>query len=352
MNKQYDLDFIKKELKYLKKEEGRNWSGYLEKYNYKYGGYSWKGKHSVTFAEFLAKNENNAFFYFQTRESQVNSLKRVEMSLLFPEFFKSKEYYPDSEKKEKLKVEIERLVDPKDKYDPNHKIKKWIKNLGKTNCDYNEKCESKWISTEDFQEQIYNQELDFEELNKKYEQFDLLRPENEMDEITKKALVEYDQEAEKIISRYDVDIYQDYVESIKNNKWMKIHNFGDFFEGAKYAKDDKDCLAQILLKNTKIRVDGIDTSYSAFSRLEPLSNYNLVDSLIQKHWKDYPDFFEEEENSNQFGFDKFVADIKSGKIVSKETELLGYTKVQKMDERLEEKNSEVKTKSTKLKMKM
>ncbi|MBG0731019.1 hypothetical protein [Mycoplasma sp. 'Moose RK'] len=100
---------------------------------------------------------------------------------------------------------------------------------------------------------------------------------------------------------------------ILKNKWIKIQNGILDFEFGEYAKNDAECLEKILLSNEKIIKGHIDTAYSAFSRLEPLSNFNLVDNIIQKNWKDYPKIYPQ-----------LIRDIDSGKIKTKEIELLSF----------------------------
>ncbi|MBG0730489.1 hypothetical protein IM807_01360 [Mycoplasma sp. 'Moose RK'] len=199
-------------------------------------------------------------------------------------------------------------------------IQKWINRLGSSNCDFDGSCESKWISLDQYQEQIYYKEQDIDNLNDKYAEFDFNMPEKEMDETTKKALEEYFEASEKIIDYYDVNLENE--EKILKNKWIKIQNGILDFEFGEYAKNDAECLEKILLSNEKIIKGHIDTVYSAFSRLEPLSNFNLVDNIIQKNWKDYPNFFEF--NNGEYGFEKLATDVITGKLKTNETEILGF----------------------------
>ncbi|WP_434342082.1 hypothetical protein [Mesomycoplasma hyopneumoniae] len=320
MNKKYDIEFIKKELNYLKKHHNKKFTKTYEIYKYKFGNPENYGEYPNTFAEFLAKNENNAFFQFQTQGSIFTSYSILNQKLFFPSKTSPNPiYFLEEDKKQVIEKEVERL--------DSKTIQKWINRLSASNCDFDGRCENEWVNLGQIKNQLMEEMDEIYELEQEYypEGFDKAKHESPEE---KEKMEKYLDKLNNIIDFYENDYSSNFKEEIEKNEWVHFDLTKDWpsidekYENAEWAKNDKEVLVKILLDNKPIIKGHIDTAYSAFSRLEPLSNFNLVDSIIQKHWKDYPDFFEF--NNEKYGFEKLATDLVIGKLKTKETEILGF----------------------------
>ncbi|MDW2891223.1 hypothetical protein [Mesomycoplasma ovipneumoniae] len=224
---------------------------------------------------------------------------------------------------------------------------KWIKRLGKAQGTPERHFKEEWIESEKLQWIVSKQETYSYWLNVQRKS---------IEEQKKYGIPKKDQEREHKWERQNqyarenigIGNSETYVELLKNNKWIKF-SFPEYrseqFEIKDSAKNSTEVLQKIFWDNSKIYSGTATNHHSLFSVHEPKSNFNLINSLLNKHWKDY--------YLHGNGRD-FIKDIKWNHLKDPEVEILGFWRYPKLEYEKESKKdiSEQNQKFESPKMKM
>ncbi|MDO6856468.1 hypothetical protein Q4502_01965 [Mesomycoplasma ovipneumoniae] len=337
-NKQ-QIEFLKKEIQAWQKREETFPKRYkfiddvYRKYVDKYGD------------EKLTKATNYedglAIFLASNKEAYYN-FSQLDMA---PKPVANIEYYLFGQDK-KIKHQVNRLTEDE--------RLKWIEKLGKTGCNLVGECRSSWENIENISWEIIKENMEFRRINLLYKDYDFSTPENQMDYKTKKAWGEYLELADKL-TYPKMDPQK--AEKIVYNNWVQTNSPSDpldFDSIQAWGKNSSEVLEQILQQNKKIYTGMHQSAYDIFSIYEPKSNFNLINNLLIKNWGNYPDMHHE------FDFiaisraqDDFAKDIKSGRIIDPEVDLLGFGHKEKLTQewlKIQEEKSKKDVPTFKMKM--
>ncbi|WP_337897593.1 hypothetical protein [Mesomycoplasma ovipneumoniae] len=246
------------------------------------------------------------------------------------------------------KKEIERLTE--------EEREKWIKRLGKSWGTLDGKFNQEWIESEKLQWILSTKEnhnywldLEIEELEVRK---DIPRGQVGYLKTNEKAeLKRYKKFKENNNKDNSWSGGLEQPELLKNNKWVKLsypNSSNPRLTIINYAKDSSEALIKIFNSNDRIYIDIPQTTYDIFSVHESKSNFNLLHSLINKHWREY---IQEQGNGKDL-----IWDITLGRLKDPEVEMLGFKRYPELKQEVESKkdNSEQTNKfeAPKLKMKM
>ncbi len=253
-----------------------------------------------------------------------------------------------------IKKEINRLSDEEQA--------KWIKRLGKSWGDLSGKFNREWVESEKLQwiiskqqDQLYWADKSVERLRDRMENPDA----NGVPKEDRNKWKKYTQFKKNDESLSWSKPLQNWGDNIKNSKWARIHYCDSKIPPMEVeftASSSSEALLWILKENLPIYKDFSSAAYEIFSVYEPKSNFNLINSLFSKHWKDYPDIHNHEPLKRRDAFRKFWSDVQFGVLKDPEVEMLGFERYPELKQEVESKKDILeqsqKFEPPKLKMKM
>ncbi|MDW2861076.1 hypothetical protein [Mesomycoplasma ovipneumoniae] len=254
---------------------------------------------------------------------------------------------------EGIKKEINRLSEEEQA--------KWIKRLGKSLGTLDGKFQEEWIESEKLQWIISKQQDQFYWADKSIERLrDRMENQNangvpKEDRNKWKKYTQFKKNDESLSWSKPLQNWED---KIKNSKWVRIY-YNDSkippMEVEFTVSSSSEALLSIFYTRRDIYIDIDSDPYKLFSIHEPKSNFNLVNNLFSKHWKNYPDIHNHESLKRRDAFRSFWNDVKSGKMKDAEVEMLGfkrYPELKQEESKKDELEETWKFEAPKLKMKM
>ncbi|WP_337903442.1 hypothetical protein [Mesomycoplasma ovipneumoniae] len=283
----------------------------------------------------------------ENAEAYFNSDRIGEFSTLLS-------YSPFKIGEEGVKKEINRLSEEEQV--------KWIKRLGKSLGDLNGKFKLEWVESEKLQWIISKQQDQFYWADKSIEHFRdrMENPDaNGVPKEDRNKWKKYTQFKKNDESLSWSKPLQNWEDEIKNSKWVRIY-YSDSkippMEVEFTVSNSSEALLSIFYSRRDIYIDIDSDPYKLFSIHEPKSNFNLVNSLFGKHWKNYPDIHNHEPLKRRDAFRNFWNDVKSGKMKDAEVEMLGFKRYPELKQEVKSKKDILeqtqKFEPPKLKMKM
>ncbi|XBE78083.1 hypothetical protein VQY16_03920 [Mesomycoplasma ovipneumoniae] len=253
-----------------------------------------------------------------------------------------------------IKKEINRLSE-------NERVK-WIKRLGKSLGTLDGKFQQEWIETEKLQWIISKQQDQLYWADKSVERFRGRMETQDANGVPKedrnkwKKYTQFKKNDESLSWSKPL---QNWGDEIKNSKWARIY-YNDSkippMEVEFTASSSSETLLSIFYSRRDIYIDIDSDPYKLFSIHEPKSNFNLVNSLFSKYWKNYPEIYNHEPLKRRDAFRSFWNDVKSGKMKDPEVEMLGFKRYPKLKQEVEFKKDDLeqsqKFEAPRLKMKM
>ncbi|WP_069097323.1 hypothetical protein [Mesomycoplasma ovipneumoniae] len=228
---------------------------------------------------------------------------------------------------------------------------KWIKRLGKSLGTLDGKFQQEWIETEKLQWITSSQELQSYWLDVKMKDLDG-RPGNKR---KFNSYLKFKKNNENLSWSTELENQSNLLHAFK---WAQI-GYSDSkippMEIDWLVKDSSTALSKILYENRSIYWNIYPGVYEIFSIHEPKSNFNLINSLLNKYWKNYPGMHEDETKRKE-ALKSFWNDVKSGKMKDPEVEILGFKRYPELKQEVESKKDNLeqtqKFGGSKMKMKM
>ncbi|XBE78410.1 hypothetical protein VQY16_01250 [Mesomycoplasma ovipneumoniae] len=254
---------------------------------------------------------------------------------------------------DKLKKEIERLTEEEQA--------KWIKRLGKSLGTLDGKFKLEWVESEKLQWIISKQNNQFYWADKSVKGLRERMENPDANGVPKEERKKWKKYTE--FKKNDENLswskpLQNWEDEIKNSKWVKIY-YSDSkippMEIETIAKNSSSALRSILDEKNYIYRGVSPGVYTLFSIHEPKSNFNLVVSLLSKHWKNYPDIHNHEPLKRRDAFRNFWSDVQSGVLKDPEVEMLGFKRYPELKQEESQKDDLEQTQkfeAPRLKMKM
>ncbi|MDO6856469.1 hypothetical protein Q4502_01970 [Mesomycoplasma ovipneumoniae] len=234
-----------------------------------------------------------------------------------------------------LKKEIERLTE-------DERVK-WIKRLGKSAGTLDGKFQGEWIETEKLQWILSKQEKQSYWLDAEMKDLE----EGKRGHISpseKRELKRYKKFKENNENLSWTERLRRETDEIDKSKWVRIYYSDSKIPPMQIdglAKDSSEALHQILYYNISIYINVWSDPYEIFSVHEPKSNFNLVNSLLNKYWKNFPNMHSKEGMKRKDAFRDFWDNVKSGYFKDPEVEMLGFQRYPELKQEVESKKDDL-----------